>query len=90
MTPTTSYCRTCNAPIEWVITERGKRMPIDANPHPDGRFKKLPRVATEHGMATKVRYLPDAELADARAGVSALYTSHFATCPDAADHRKAG
>lgn len=27
-----SKCRSCGAPIEWVLTESGKRMPVD----PDG------------------------------------------------------
>lgn len=42
-----STCSTCRAPIQWTITAKGNRAPLD----PDGK-------------------------------------SHFATCPQAASHRK--
>ena len=30
----TSTCSSCGAPIEWVQTEKGKSMPLDAAPGP--------------------------------------------------------
>jgi len=47
-------------------------MPLNAEPDPEGRF------VLERGVAVSVI---DAKNLD-------RYTSHFATCPNAADHRK--
>jgi len=68
-----STCRSCGAPIIWAVTTTGAKMPLDADPDPEGLF------VLERGVAVHV--------IDAK-GVD-RYTSHFATCPDAASHRKA-
>jgi hypothetical protein len=31
-------CRSCGAPIRWVVTEKGKRIPLDRDPQPDGNI----------------------------------------------------
>jgi hypothetical protein len=60
-----SNCRSCNAPILWIVTNPGgKRMPLDAKPEK--------RFVIEGGQA----FSRD------------TYVSHFATCPNAAQHRK--
>jgi hypothetical protein len=69
-------CRSCGAPIEWRRTVNGKAMPIDAVPTPSGNL-----VIDGH----KVR----AATEDEKVVPHLLYTSHFATCPDARQHRKA-
>ena len=28
-------CRSCGAPVTWTVTDAGKRMPVDPEPHPD-------------------------------------------------------
>jgi hypothetical protein len=33
---TGATCSTCGAPIIWAHTTKGKRIPLDAKPHPDG------------------------------------------------------
>lgn len=53
-------CRSCSAPVWWVVTDRERRMPIDA--------------AT--GSATDLVFDPS------------RHTSHFATCVNAAQHRR--
>jgi hypothetical protein len=63
-------CRSCGAPILWVFTEGGKRMPVDAKP--------------ASGLV-----LDDPESPTPTARIRRVYTSHFATCPQAAQHRKA-
>lgn len=69
-------CRSCHGPIVWCLTERGKRMPVDAVPVESGTFVK---VATQDGSPVmSARHAPE----------GARYTSHFATCPDAADWRR--
>jgi len=67
-------CRSCGAPIVWVVMfPSGKRMPLDAKPL--------------HGL---IRVEPGAPATGHMRGKDAedLYVSHFATCPNAAQHRK--
>lgn len=73
-------CRSCNAPIRWERTEQGKSIPLDVEPRDDGNVHIYDRVAyvlDVHGAA----------IAEHRANGDRLYVSHFATCPDAAEHR---
>jgi len=66
-------CKSCGAPIRWAKTAQGKRMPLNPAPDPRGR---LALDAT--GLIVQ------GELAAA----GDRYTSHFATCPHAAQHRR--
>lgn len=61
--------------MRWAKTSAGKVIPMDATPSADGGW-----VYDSTGI---VRYIPAAE----RAGKE-LYTSHFATCPFADQHRR--
>lgn len=74
-----AHCQSCEAPIIWTVTERGKRMPVNAE-----------AVDVQHGFRLKGRENGGAPLARwglAMAGEK-LYVAHFATCPDAAQHRR--
>lgn len=71
-------CKSCNASIEWVSTPTGKKMPIDGDPAPDGN------VVLRGGKAV---VLGPEMLAELPANVP-RFKSHFATCPNAAQHRK--
>jgi hypothetical protein len=75
-----SLCRTCGASIQWVETERGKRMPIDSRPSEQGTIVLRHRFAEPPLAIAGVP--PEAFPGEPR------YTSHFATCPQAADWRK--
>ena len=68
-------CRSCQAPIFWAMTETGKSMPIDRDPNPEGNL-----VLDENNIASVV--------APTEGKGQTRYTSHFATCPDAGQHRK--
>jgi len=72
-------CRSCGAEILWVHTERGKKMPLDAEPYtgdkPSGLFVRRWDHALD--VAVAIATTPDAFPGEP------LYTSHFATCPDA-------
>jgi len=69
-------CRSCGAEIVWVETENKKRMPIDAEPTDAGKF-----VLEDEGTDTpRALYRPGAN--------GERFTSHFATCPNAAEHRR--
>lgn len=67
-------CRSCGAAILWAVTPAGKRMPVDAQP--------TKRISLDsYGVKTFGDLAPVANVVD-------TYTSHFATCPSAAQHRK--
>jgi hypothetical protein len=74
-----STCRSCGEPIIWVTTERGKKMPLDAEPHPERRGQF---VFTGPGT---VRF--GAPGTPIPVGVE-TFVSHFSTCPHAQQHRK--
>lgn len=79
----TSLCRSCHADIIWVVTEKGKRMPIDAEPGGEGaRFRKE-KVAPNGDKI--VHFVKDSEM---EANTAKLYNSHFVTCEFADQHRK--
>lgn len=72
-------CRSCEARIIWTITAKGRKMPVDAEPREDGGFV-LRGQGDDH---------PPLALAKGEArGREPRYVSHFATCPNAAEHRK--
>ena len=69
-----SACRTCGAPIIWAEhADTGKRMPLD-----------------EAEVTTGVRFVIGIPLglAYAATGTTPGHESHFATCPDAKQHRR--
>ncbi len=73
-------CRSCPASILWATTEKGRSMPVDAEPHPDGNveitYDELGRPhAVVHGQ-------PPMMVA------GTLHMPHFATCPNAAEWRR--
>ncbi len=77
-----SICRTCRAPIRWAATEHGRKMPLDADPY----------TGPEPGGLFAVRYVNGERIAVAAPPAAfegePLYRSHFATCPQADQHRK--
>jgi len=71
-------CRSCGKEIIWVRTAAtGALMPLDPDPAPDGNVVLVDGKA--HVMSGE---LFDPVLEGSR------YKSHFATCPNAAKHRK--
>lgn len=74
-----SACRSCGASIVWSVSATtGKRVPLDAEPRPDGNIE----LDDDGGTA---RYVdPDQPSLDGRP----RYVSHFASCPHASDWRR--
>jgi hypothetical protein len=70
----TGTCRSCKASILWVVMQSGRAMPLDAEPSASGTIV----VDGEHARVAK----PDP------ADPQPRYTSHFATCPGAGQHRR--
>ncbi len=79
-------CRSCQAKILWAITPAGKRMPVDHAPSDDGNIL-LVHTAMDTPLAV---VLSKEGLEMASRSPMGLRTSHFATCPNAEEHRRAG
>jgi len=83
-------CRSCGAPVWWVLSTTGKRLPLDAEPSPAGTV--MVHGGGEEEAAPVGEVLTGDRLTRARAMVErgdlALYVSHFATCPHADDWRR--
>lgn len=77
-------CNSCRANVIWALTTRGKRMPVNAEPSPDGNIAIGP-VTGRDGLPV-ARVLNTTQ----QFGRKDLRTSHFATCKDAASWRKRG
>lgn len=67
-----TLCRTCGTAIVWGVTAGGKRMPLDALPRDGGKW-----LVNDQGRIV------------ARPQTLSLgHDSHFATCQQAAQHRR--
>lgn len=76
-----SKCRSCGAEIRWIRMASGKNMPVDNKPisyRADLHGDLV--LVTQDGKVARAVFDPD--------GGHIGYTSHFATCPNAAGHRK--
>jgi hypothetical protein len=67
-----------------VVTENGKKMPLDPVPPGDGTGRLRKERLLPNGDKL-VHFVKDSEL---EANTSPLYTSHFQTCVDAKDWKK--
>jgi hypothetical protein len=78
-------CKTCGAPILWVITPRGKKMPVDREAlAPDAEVAK-PLIRWrlyQEGKWLRAKKGGYSEVA------ADLHLSHFVTCPDRLVHSK--
>ena len=83
---TRTNCRSCGASIVWTITDRGKRMPVDADPHPEGTIEVIAHAAEPNLYRSRV--LDPYALDIARENRTPVHRSHFATCPQAAGWRR--
>lgn len=73
------HCRSCGAPIRWTISAKGRRLPIDPEPSPDGNI-----TLEDRGQYRE----PRAVAHTVKAPDVVYYISHFATCPDAKKWRR--
>jgi len=71
-----SNCKSCGARISWAKTDAGKNIPLDEVPNPRGN---LVRTDLKGGVRVAKEDDPP-ELV--------RWISHFATCPNAASHRR--
>lgn len=82
-------CRSCNKPVIWTQTKKGKKMPVDPEPRYDGNVR-LNRAFDPPLAETLTKDERDQHRAGAlsRDREVGLHVSHFFTCPDAKHHRK--
>lgn len=76
-----AQCRSCDAPIRWVLTTNGRRMPLDAKAVPNGNcyLVGVKRGTPIVEVCAKPEDVPERE--------PLRYVSHFTTCPDRDDWR---
>ena len=90
-----AVCKSCGAAVEWATTEKGKRMPVDAEPVEGGNIllshRKVgqPPVAL-YQSAEQIAKLAAEHERSPQEGPLRLYVSHFSTCPQAPGWRKKG
>jgi hypothetical protein len=77
-------CSSCGARIIWATTARSKAMPVDAEPVADGNIRLDDRGQGRAPLAIVVT----AGQADMFGSDESRRTSHFATCPQADEHRR--
>jgi hypothetical protein len=75
--PASLRCRSCDAPIFWGRTALGKPVPLDAEP-----------VASAGRGQYAVSWPDDGRGVPLAIHDAAIHLTHFATCPNAAEHRK--
>lgn len=76
-------CRSCKAPVRWAVTDSGTAIPLDAEPVDGGNIRLA--GARVPGGTPRAVIVPDARRAEF---AGELYVAHFATCPDAGQHRR--
>ena len=78
-----SRCRSCNAEIKWIKMASGTSMPVDPYLRTMIKGEGADVIVTEDGHIIHGRFASYEE----GANVSG-YISHFATCPNAQEHRR--
>lgn len=88
-----TQCRTCRTPIVWMVLPSGSRHPFNAKPRlmtvGDGNGKGRAYCVRTQSWVTG-HIIPECEEAYARQAYTCteVFTSHFATCPQADQHRR--
>jgi hypothetical protein len=77
-------CSTCKARVRWAImSDSGRPIPLDYEPVENGNIQLA--AARVRGGAPIAVIVPE----DRREKLKgSLYVAHFATCPDANEHRR--
>jgi hypothetical protein len=83
-------CRSCHAPVLWVTFASGGRNPLDLEPDPVyGDIMVVEREHTDRRIWRIALKLTNEDLRREAIELGIpLRRSHFATCPDADEHRR--
>ena len=77
-------CRSCGARIVWVVSSRGKPMPIDAEPSANGNLFLSHPIVPGQSVARVVT----GRTREALRACGEAFISHHATCPQARQWRR--
>lgn len=84
-----SHCTSCDAEVRWVVMPSGALMPVDPHPVVDGTIViTTDTVGTLAGNTWPRAIVTKRGQPDLFDGDQPRYTSHFATCPFAGQHRR--
>jgi hypothetical protein len=94
--PKTAECRSCKAPIYWAKVKKKNgdigNHPLDKAPSPDGTHRATLTIKAKEDGQTEIivdaTWIPPKERAALVERGVRLRTSHFATCPNAEQHRR--
>jgi hypothetical protein len=87
--PDFARCRSCGAEVLWVLTGNGKRMPVDVQPSEKGNLFVFTPPGIHAALVAESTSSMSARAEYARKDDRPRFVSHFATCPNAPQHRKA-
>jgi hypothetical protein len=78
---TVPQCRSCHAPIRWVVSgSTGRLMPIDAEPCPNGNLRVREKLS-HRGHTVHLADVVSGEELEALRARGEAFLSHHATCP---------
>lgn len=83
--PIVKRCSSCGSPIAWLRTLSGKAIPVDVDvkwSSPNGRGKRLLLFNDDGSTIQGFECKPKEQ------GAQSGRQSHFATCPNAEQHRR--
>lgn len=75
-----SKCRACGEPLVWAVSQKGRMMPVEKEPHPEGTVQLTERNGSWYAKILKAD--------EARTFQGPLYRSHFSSCPKADQFRR--
>ncbi len=82
-------CSSCKALVIWSVTKNNKPMPVDAKAVANGNIElEAAGDPRDPPTAHYLDKLGQREVDGKRRAPMLRYVSHFATCPNAAEHRK--
>ena len=84
-------CKTCGAPIVWIsMLGSGKKMPVNEDPVLVLLSHGTEKFITPNGVVVTGCRIGDGYDDYPDDNVVEAYESHFATCPQANEHRRRG
>lgn len=82
-------CRDCPELVVWAFTQKGARMPLNAEPKNNGTILLMKAAEPLEGKLGVLAIVLSGPVLDrARSELARLYTSHHASCPNAKNRRR--
>jgi len=81
----TAECKGCRALMIWTTTDKGKKLPLNAEPDPKGTYTI---DVTYHGGASPTYHAVFVGLMNSEEFKGKRYVPHWTTCPERAQFGK--